>query len=283
MSFLQISLFLALAFASQGLAAGSCDCYKTSAGNVFAKHEFLDFRNGKPDNFDAFFHILSVSDYGPNTVKNEMTPNNVAFKDGTMSLLTNNDGTNLQKSADMYSNPSMLYGSFRMHAQVIGGKGGVAGFFTYLDDYNEQDIEILTDEPENQIHLTNHDNGGVGNGNPTINTTFNGARSDFNTYRMDWTSDKASFQINTDEVQVLNEAIPTKPCTLNVNIWSSGAGWGGSMAVGESATMNVQWIEAVYNPAQAPASSRIRRQESSCANVCKVDGVSKIGVPEPVT
>ena len=288
-----ISSFVALLLVGRSLAAGTCDCYETSAGDYFTTHQFLDFRNGKPTNYDAFFTTLKSADYGGDTVKNSMSSANIAFDNGAMSLLTKNDGTGLQQSADIYSIPSMLHGSFRMHAKITGAPGAVAGFFTYLDDYNEQDIEILTNEAENQIHYTTHDNGGTGTGNPTFNTTFSGSRADYNTYRLDWTPSKSSFITNNDPAKVLTTAVPTKACTLNVNMWSAGQGWGGAMAPSGSATLDVQWIEAVYNPGAAPT-SRVRRSQShgashldprqagSCAKVCKVDGVAHVGTPEPV-
>ena len=263
----------ALTLVSQtlGTVASSpkCDCYQTSAGDIFATHQFLDFRNGKPTNFDAFFSILAVDNFKGNTVNNNMVAANVAFQNGAMSLVTTNDGSGTQKSADMYSNPSMLYGSFRMHAQITGAAGAVAGFFTYLDAYNEQDIEILTSEGPQQIHYTTHDdNGGMtGTGNPTLNTTISSSWNEqYNTYRFDWIPAKASFYNNDSPAKHLTTAVPTKACTLNVNMWSSGEQWGGAMAEGESATLSVQWIEAVYNgsssaaaaAAAAPAASRVR-------------------------
>ena len=286
-----LSAFASLSFISQSLAQSNCGCYQTSAGDYFSTYQFLDFRNGKPSNFDTFFTYLNVDNYGPLDIKNTMSSANVAFTNGAMSLTTRNDGSGAQQSADMYSNPSMLYGSFRMHAQITGSPGAVAGFFTYLDNYNEQDIEILTNEAENQIHYTTHDNGGAGNGNPTVNTTMSASRSEYVTYRLDWIPGKSSFYTGNDPVKVLTDAVPTSPCTLNMNMWSAGTGWGGAMAEGKSAVMNVQWIEAVYDDASAP--SRVRRarshggpllgkrQSGGCANACKVDGGAAPGSPVP--
>ena len=309
----------AFSLVSHGLADGSCDCYQTSSGDTFSSYQFLDFRKGKPSNFDSFFTILDVPDYKGNSVTNSMTTENVAFSDGAMTLTTKNTGSGLQQSADIYSKTSMLYGSFRMSAKITGDAGAVAGFFVYLDADNEADIELLTNEASDQIHYTTHDNGGNtgGTANPTLNTTFSGTRSDFNTYRFDWISSKVSFIINSDPPKTLTSAVPTKPCTLDLNMWSCGDGWGGAMAAGQSAVMEVQWIEALYgggtgtgtgteatpvSSAAGRAKTRTKRSESqqtdtppqhrrevgkrqtsgsSCANPCKVDGVAQVGVPEP--
>ena len=217
-----------------------------------------------------------------------------------MSLLTTNDGSGTQQSADMYSKPSMLHGSFRIRTQITGAAGAVAGFFTYLDATNEQDIEILTNEAHSQIHYTNHNNNGAargntGDGNPTFNTTISSPWTNMNTYRMDWTPTKASFYANDDPVKELTTAVPTSPCTLNVNLWSAGNGWGGAMAKEESARMDVLWIEAVYNTTTAAkmgerekygvhraARAVGRRDGGTCQNACKVDNVANLGTPEPL-
>lgn len=43
---------------------------------------------------------------------------------------------------------NLMHASMRMRARVVGDEGAVAGFFTFFDDDNESDIEILTDDPD---------------------------------------------------------------------------------------------------------------------------------------
>lgn len=43
---------------------------------------------------------------------------------------------------------NLKHASMRMRARVVGDEGAVAGFFTFFDDDNESDIEILTDDPD---------------------------------------------------------------------------------------------------------------------------------------
>lgn len=68
---------LALLLLNARYSLAICDCYKTDAGDVFSKYEFLDFRNGRPATFDNVFRPLDVSGYGPNTVTNTLTSANV--------------------------------------------------------------------------------------------------------------------------------------------------------------------------------------------------------------
>ena len=69
-----------------------------------------------------------------------------------MSLVTTRTGTT-QSSAELDTAKNILYASFRVTAQVISPPGAVAGIFTYADDTNEADIEILTNEPTNTIQF----------------------------------------------------------------------------------------------------------------------------------
>lgn len=50
---------------------------------------------------------------------------------------------NLQKN--------LMYASIRLRARVVGDPGACAGMFTYYDEDNETDIEILTAEPKDRI------------------------------------------------------------------------------------------------------------------------------------
>ena len=58
------------------------------------------------------------------------------------------------RSAEIFTRGWIQYGSFRVSMSINGPGGGVAGFFTYrtkAEPDNEQDIEILTTEPNTQI------------------------------------------------------------------------------------------------------------------------------------
>jgi hypothetical protein len=44
-----------------------------------------------------------------------------------------------------------MHASIRIRAKVVGSKGACAGMFTYFDDDNESDIEILTKENDDRI------------------------------------------------------------------------------------------------------------------------------------
>lgn len=45
--------------------------------------------------------------------------------------------------------------SMRLSARVYGDTGAVAGFFTYFNDTQESDIELLTRDYDTSVHFTN--------------------------------------------------------------------------------------------------------------------------------
>lgn len=62
-----------------------------------------------------------------------------------------------QSSAEVENEQkNLMHASLRVKARVVGDKGAVAGFFTFYDDNNESDIEILTDDPVNMIRCVLH-------------------------------------------------------------------------------------------------------------------------------
>ena len=61
-------------------AAEDCSCYQTDTGDTFSSYKFLDFRNGKPADFDKYFTNLQ-GDFRPKEeyVYNYMTKDNINF------------------------------------------------------------------------------------------------------------------------------------------------------------------------------------------------------------
>ena len=48
-----------------------------------------------------------------------------------------------------------MHASIRIRARVAGSPGACAGIFTYLDDEQESDIEILTRDDRSTMRATN--------------------------------------------------------------------------------------------------------------------------------
>ena len=62
-----------------------------------------------------------------------------------------------QSSAEVENEQkNLMHASLRVKARVLGDKGAVAGFFTFYNDNNESDVEILTDDPVDMIRCVLH-------------------------------------------------------------------------------------------------------------------------------
>lgn len=193
---------------------------------------------------------------------------------------------------------NLMHASLRMYGRVTGAKGAVAGFFTFFDDTNESDIEILTDDPPDTIRYTNQPAlDKEGNDVPSASLAPNKlpAWDDWQTHRIDWFDKESFWYLNGNQVAHNTYSVPRKPSGLVINMWSDGGEWSGNMSVGDSAEFHIQWIEMVFNtsgPPEGPPTNDNKkrsarsinlfekREDKGCEVVCRVDGVKTIGTPE---
>lgn len=118
-----------------------------------------------------------------------------------------------------------MYASFRARARVRGSAGACAGIFTFADNENESDIEILTKDSLTQIHYTNQP--GVdesGNSVPESSSQMSlpGGKSwnGWNDYRLDWTPEVSAWYVNGELATTKTYGIPKKPSSLILNMVS---------------------------------------------------------------
>ncbi len=191
---------------------------------------------------------------------------------------------------------NVMHVSMRMYARVVGAKGAVAGFFTYFDDDNECDIEILTDDPTNEIRYTNQpsvDKHGNVIEKASVAPTNLPAWDQWQLHRIDWLPKETVWYINSQQVAANSYNVPQKPSFMMMNMWSDGGVWSGNMTVGDSAELQIQWIDITFNtsgPYQGANHKRDlehwesleKRKTRRCGNVCAIDKVTDIGTPELV-
>ncbi|KAL7268913.1 hypothetical protein RUND412_008442 [Rhizina undulata] len=224
--------------------------------------------------------------------------------------------SDFQSTAEVESlTRNLFYASIRIHARVYGAAGAVAGLFTYESEVEESDIEILTRDPDTRIRYSNQpvldDEGNEIPGSSTevdlnTNLQIDGTQMDqrrrqadddyhwtnWNTHRVDWKEGLTSWFIEDKHLLDKTIGVPNVPSYFVMNLWSDGGIWSGNMTEGETAFMEIQWIEMVYNTS-GPASGYVESSGSSskakmkrdlddrqCEVVCVVDGVSEAGVPE---
>jgi beta-glucanase (GH16 family) len=187
-------------------------------------------------------------------------------------------------------------------ARITGPPGACAGIFTYRPPTStavvqEADLEILTSEPW-RVQLTNQPvpqnvpiHGGSGGGNAstesaTQNVTLpaNGNWNQWNVYRVDWIEGRSVWYLNGVVLGEINVQAPRDPAGVIVNLWSDGGLWSGGMGKGNSATMDVQWIEMAFNTSgTTPSSSRKgKRDAGGCKTVCGIDDAKVTAVGTPV-
>ena len=209
-------------------------------------------------------------------------------------------GKDFQSAAEIENlQKNVKHVSMRMSARVVGDKGAVAGFFTFYDDANESDIEILTDDPKDVIRYTNQpsvDKDGNEVAASSQRKTQLPAWDEWQTHRIDWLEKNSYWYLNQKQVAANSYSVPRKPSYLVLNMWSDGGEWSGNMTEGGSAEFQIQWIEMAFNTSGKvegstdpnPNDKRSvevldKRKEEHCKVVCKIDDVKEIGTPEVVS
>ncbi|GAP88363.1 putative glycoside hydrolase family 16 protein [Rosellinia necatrix] len=159
--------------------------------------------------------------------------------------------------------------SVRMRARTRGAPGAVTALFTYRERdgaVQEGDIEFRTSTETNVVQYTNQPD--VVNGDEQPEATrvveMEGPWTEWQEHRYDWTPGSSDWYVDGDKVASIQFQTPTAPLSVLMNVWSDGGIWSGVMDVGESAEMQVQWLDLAYNATSQPAAR-------SCRKVCVID------------
>jgi len=193
---------------------------------------------------------------------------------------------------------NLLHASIRFHARVRGATGVVAGMFTYLNDSQESDIEILTRDPPNRIRYTNQPSVGsdgwdVPGASSEVELPAPIVWTDWVTHRLDWTPNMSSWYADGQWLLDKEYGVPRLPSYLVLNLWSNGGDWSGNMSLGSAAYLDIQWIDMVFNKSGPDDGykldgngKKLRRninflgkRSSHCHRVCAVDSVPTAGFP----
>ena len=161
--------------------------------------------------------------------------------------------------------PTILYGSFRVRLRISGDSGACAGFFTYKSNEQEVDIELLTKDPRTLIHFTNHPSGAK---NAASSVDLQDLKtgltwSGWHTHRLDWTSSSSSLYFDSIYTASNKGSVPKEPSHFMLSVWNDNGVWTGEMETGDSAKMEVGWIEMFYNTTESV--------QKVCSRTCSVD------------
>ncbi|RSL92362.1 hypothetical protein CEP52_013842 [Fusarium oligoseptatum] len=179
-----------------------------------------------------------------------------------LSLYTDRLKNDTQQAGEVYFSQALVDSiSLRVYARISGSPGAVAGFFTYFNDTQESDIEVMTRDEENRVHFSNQptENTTTWTTIPgsTHNLTRSGSMHDWTVYRLDWLREqkKSAWYIDGELKKESEMNVPVVPSTVYINMWSNGGSFSGEMEVGANATLEIQWIQMAFNASDVEAES----------------------------
>jgi beta-glucanase (GH16 family) len=174
---------------------------------------------------------------------------------GLLTLNTSLLSNNTQLGGEIFWRPADVDAvSMRVSARITGDTGAVAGIFTYHNDTQESDIEILTRDGDSSVHLTNQPTLDA-NDQPVADSTFNRSMpwfktvDEFSVYRLDWFPNLgvSAWYVDGALLKSSEVNVPFEASTIMIDMWSNGGSWSGDMPVWGEAQIEIQWIELAFN------------------------------------
>lgn len=123
-----------------------------------------------------------------------------------------------------FSDQAILHCSLRVHARVTGAPGACAAFFTYMNDTQEADIELLTHDDEAIVGFNTQPSQDI-HGKYVPGAHWNmslpdGIRRDaWITYRMDWVGDQVAWYVDGQPMANTSVNVPSEPSRLSIALW----------------------------------------------------------------
>lgn len=279
---------LSLAFQLVQLVSASCECgYRTNTNEVWRYRVQSDFgASNASSSFPQDWQIVSriqgqvtsSTPYQVNyTTSNVVLPWN-GSANGVVTLIASAyfgaPGGAVGCGEIVTVRDDILYGSFRASYAVTGGEGAVAGFFSYADDLNENDIEILTKDGDNEVSFTNQ---GANLTDSSVITTLpnDAVTTDSQEYRFDWTADSVKYYVNDYFLTNITKNPSQEASQIRLNAWSNGDTFTGGPPTTDM-QMSISSITMYFNSSNATINSQYQsacRAAGSHA-ICAVDSSS---------
>ncbi|ORY90233.1 concanavalin A-like lectin/glucanase domain-containing protein [Leucosporidium creatinivorum] len=208
------------------------------SGATALEINFSDYTSG---NISSWLEDRGLKIYtqliGGSPLTHTFTPSNVAIADGTLQLTVSAGATEDVKSAQVGTvDENLLYLKITTRAKAGKSEGVCSGLFTYHNDTQEADIEILT-----SYINTPSANGDVGagleftnqkTGSEGLASNYHVAypdwdpRDDFHDYTLEWTASATRFYVDGELWKEITTNVPSVPSSFIWNNWSSGnVGW----------------------------------------------------------
>ncbi|RPD59133.1 concanavalin A-like lectin/glucanase [Lentinus tigrinus ALCF2SS1-7] len=176
---------------------------------------------------------------------------NIDIQDGYLTMKVAGGtppGGNVPSAGIRTMDKNILYGTFKTTAITSPIPGVCHGFFTYKNDRQEADIEILTASYETGLRLTNQNNHGIRSQNTHAIVPYPAdPRTGEHEYTLEWTADATKFYFDGVLVATLNTNVPYEPSCFVWNSWSSGNKRWSAGPPAEDAILKISKIEIEYN------------------------------------
>ncbi|ORY90234.1 concanavalin A-like lectin/glucanase domain-containing protein [Leucosporidium creatinivorum] len=238
---------------SSAPAAITSAILKVPEGANVIKVDFGDYTSGTTSDFLAKYNLhISAYSVASEPITHTFVPANVGIKDGKLELTVSSAGSASDvKSAEIFTEvDNMLFLNITTRAKIGKSKGVCSGFFTYLNDNQESDIEFLTsyitdtygDAVPAGLEFTNQ---ALKEGGKSTNTAVAypwDPTADFHDYTLEWSSDATRFYVDGVLWKELTTNVPTKPSSFIWNSWSSGDPY---WSAGPPTEDNVLQIESI--------------------------------------
>ena len=104
----------------------------------------------------------------------------------------------------------------------------------------------------------------------------NASWTDWNEYQLNWLPGQSEWFVNGLSRLNKTYGVPNIASSFQIKMWSDGSSWPGNMSVGGLATLDIEWIDMVYNTSVQPSGG-------SCKTVCNIDDVSNDPNPKPTS
>ncbi|KAH7099551.1 concanavalin A-like lectin/glucanase domain-containing protein [Auriculariales sp. MPI-PUGE-AT-0066] len=240
----------------------NCDCgYVDDQGRVWRESVESDFTSSAgalsvvSDNWLVQDWTAPPSETAP-LARQNVVENVLSYQDALGLRTSAYDGSGTTKISEIDSKRGdVLYGTFRMRAQIPSVPGVCFGFFSYngaTSPVSEIDIEFLTSEADyyQRVHYTNQPGNVNGEADPDAHHSDSVPGADFTTFgehRFDWVPGQTEFYYNGQRTDALQKNVPSVPSNIIANVWSNGdPGWSQGPPSAD-ATATVQFIKMYFN------------------------------------
>ena len=185
----------------------------------------------------------------------------VRYVHAQLELTISQNGQLISTAEIVTQRSDILYGSFRIAMKTTPIPGTCSAFFTYRNDSQELDVEILSSQQQQQptpnpppslqqhwpIHLVAQSTLDTDSSTSIYNTTLSPPTQNYNEYRIDWLPSRVDYYLNGAWAWTETANVPSAVGRLHISHWANGNPlWSGGPP-GRDAVSVVSYVKAYFN------------------------------------